>query len=134
VHHDLGVPVILLTLMITLTVFIGIAVAWVVFGRREVPRSAPSDVSFVTRAARADLYGDAVNEALLMRPGDEFVKGLVVFDDSGVDGIVNGTAATFGGLSGRLRLLQNGYVRSYALSLLSGAVLVVLALLAVNLA
>ncbi len=32
-----------------------------------------------------------------------------------------------------LRRMQNGYVRSYALSLLGGAILVVLALLAVNL-
>jgi hypothetical protein len=33
-----------------------------------------------------------------------------------------------------VRLAQTGYVRSYALSLLAGAVLVVVALLAVNLA
>jgi NADH-quinone oxidoreductase subunit L len=39
-----------------------------------------------------------------------------------------------GGLSGVLRRLQNGYVRSYALSLLGGVLLVVLALMAVNLA
>ena len=38
-----------------------------------------------------------------------------------------------GGFSGVMRRLQNGYVRSYALSLLGGALLVVLALLAVNL-
>jgi NADH-quinone oxidoreductase subunit L len=33
-----------------------------------------------------------------------------------------------------MRRLQNGFVRSYALSVLAGALLVVLALLAVNLA
>ena len=37
-------------------------------------------------------------------------------------------------MSGVLRRVQNGFVRSYALSLLGGALLVVLALLAVNLA
>ena len=36
------------------------------------------------------------------------------------------------GIAGSLRRLQNGYVRSYALSLLGGAALVVLALLVVN--
>jgi NADH-quinone oxidoreductase subunit L len=62
------------------------------------------------------------------------VSGLAVFDDHGVDGAVDGTAATFGGLSGRWRRWQNGFVRSYALSLFGGALIVVLALLAVNLA
>jgi len=133
-HHELAVPAIVLTLIVTLVVAAGIAVAWLLVGRREVPRTAPANVSFLTRAARRDLYGDAVNEAAFMRPGDRFVTNLVTFDDSGVDGAVTGTAATFGGLSGRMRLLQNGYVRSYALSLLGGAVLVVLALLAVTFA
>ena len=38
----------------------------------------------------------------------------------------------FAGIAGGLRRLQNGYVRSYALSLLGGAALVLLALLVVN--
>ena len=68
-----------------------------------------------------------------MRPGDRLVENLGVFDEGLVDGAVDGTAAAFSGMSGRLRLLQNGFVRSYALSVLAGAVLVVVALLAVNL-
>jgi NADH-quinone oxidoreductase subunit L len=44
-----------------------------------------------------------------------------------------GFARALGGLSGRLRLAQNGFVRSYALSLLGGAALVLLALVVVNL-
>ena len=87
-----------------------------------------------TKAARADLYGDALNENLLMRPGDRFVGGLTTFDDHGVDGAVNGTGLAFSGMSQRFRRIQTGYVRSYALSVLGGAVLVLLALLAVNLA
>ena len=54
--------------------------------------------------------------------------------DSVVDGGFVGSAAALGGLSGRLRLAQNGFVRSYALSLLAGAALVLLALVVVNLA
>ena len=45
-----------------------------------------------------------------------------------------GQAAATGGLAHRFRRWQNGFVRSYALSLLGGVLLVVLALLAVNLA
>jgi NADH-quinone oxidoreductase subunit L len=91
-------------------------------------------VSVLTKAARADLYGDAVNEALLMRPGDRFVSDLVHLDDRGIDGAVDGTAATFAGLAGRMRRWQTGFVRSYALSFLVGAALVLAVLLAVNLA
>ncbi len=134
VHEELGVPAIVLTLIIVAVVAVGIAIAWMTFGRREVPRVAPQNVSVFTSAARADLYGDAVNEGLFMRPGDRFVSGLAVFDDHGVDGAVDGTAATFGGLSARWRRWQNGFVRSYAAALFAGALIVVLALLAVNLA
>jgi len=132
-HHELPVSPLVLTTIITLVVAAGVALAWFLVGKRDVPRVAPANVSVFTRAARADLYGDAMNEALLMRPGDRFVGGVTTFDDSGVDGAVNGTAATFAGMSGRMRRWQNGYVRSYALSLFGGALLVLVVLLAVNL-
>ena len=133
-HEDLPVPAFVLSVVVLLVVVLGIAVAWMTVGKREVPRTAPSRVSVFTRAARADLYGDAFNEGLLMRPGDRFVTGLVSFDDNGVDRFVTGTGGAFGGMSGAFRRVQTGFVRSYALSVLAGAVIVVLALLAVNLA
>jgi NADH-quinone oxidoreductase subunit L len=113
-------------------VLVGIAIAWALYGRREVPVVAPAG-SPVTVAARKDLYGDAVNEGLLMRPGQWLTRLSVYFDNRGVDGLVNTIAATFGGSSGRLRKLQSGFVRSYALSMLVGAVLLVGALLLVRL-
>jgi NADH-quinone oxidoreductase subunit L len=58
---------------------------------------------------------------------------LAAFDSGVVDGGSMGTAFAIGGLSGRLRLVQNGFVRTYALGLLGGAALVLLALLVVNL-
>ncbi len=113
-------------------VVVGILIAWALFGRREVPVTAPAG-SPVTVAARKDLYGDTVNEGLLMRPGQWLTRLSVFFDNRGVDGIVNTVAATFGGSSGRLRRVQSGFVRSYALSMLVGAVLLVGALLLVRL-
>ena len=101
--------------------------------RRDIPRLAPVKVSPVTTFARRDLYGDALNEAVLMRPGQYLTRTLVWFDNRVVDGLVNGLAALFGGLSGRLRRVQTGFVRSYALSMVFGAALVVVALLAVRL-
>ena len=99
---------------------------------REIPVTAPAG-SPITVAARKDLYGDAVNEGLLMRPGMWLTRLSVFFDNRGVDGIVNTVAATFGGSSGRLRKWESGFVRSYALSMLVGAVLLVGAFLLVRL-
>jgi NADH-quinone oxidoreductase subunit L len=51
-----------------------------------------------------------------------------------VDGLFSGGALSVGGVGALLRRAQNGFVRSYALSIMGGVLLVVLALLAVNLA
>ena len=101
---------------------------------RRTPVERPERVSLPVRAARRDLYANAINETLIARPGTWLTRALVYVDNRGVDGIVNGTAALLGGSSGRLRRLQTGFVRSYALSMLGGTVLVVAALLAVRFA
>jgi NADH-quinone oxidoreductase subunit L len=111
---------------------IGAFLAWLFVGRREVPVTAPARVSFVTRAARKALYADTINESLFMRPGQWLTRALVFFDNRGVDGAVNGLAATLGGSSSRLGRTQTGFVRTYALGMLGGAVLVAGALLAVT--
>ena len=96
-------------------------------------REAPTKVSVFTTAGRNELYGDAFNDAIIIGPSEEITEGLVAFDRGVVDGGFVGTGAALAGLSGRLRLAQNGFVRSYALSILGGAALVLLALLVVNL-
>ncbi|MGZ4590300.1 MAG: NADH-quinone oxidoreductase subunit L [Actinomycetes bacterium] len=126
----LSVPV-LLTLTLLLVVA-GAALAWQMYEREPVPERAPVG-SVLTRAARRDLYQDAVNEALLMRPGQYLTRFLVFFDNRGIDGAVNGLAALLGGTSGRFRRLQTGFVRSYALSMFAGAALLVGAMLLVRL-
>jgi NADH-quinone oxidoreductase subunit L len=113
-------------------VVIGAVIAYALYGLREIPVTAPAG-SPVTVAARKDLYGDSINEGLLMRPGQWLTRLSVYFDNRGVDGLVNTLAAATGGTSGRLRRLQSGFVRSYALSMLVGAVLLVGALLLVRL-
>jgi NADH-quinone oxidoreductase subunit L len=108
-----------------------IGLAWAMYGRRPVPATPPVG-RFAITAARKDLYGDAVNESLLMRPGQWLTRLSVYFDNRGVDGLVNTVAATVGGTSGRVRRVQTGFVRSYALSMFVGAVLLVGALLLVR--
>src|ERR1700735_537690 len=113
-------------------VVLGVGVAWAMYGRVAIPALAPRG-SVLTRAARADLYGGAFNEAVLIGPGQWLTRLSVFFDSRGVDGLVNTLAAIVGGSSARLRRLQNGFVRSYALSMLIGAVLLVAGLLVVRL-
>ncbi|WP_406392949.1 NADH-quinone oxidoreductase subunit L [Streptomyces sp. NBC_00887] len=107
---------------------IGVAVAWFLYGRRPVPVVAPRG-SLLTRAARRDLYQDDFNHVVLVRGGEHLTRSLVYVDHTLVDGVVNGTAASMGGLSGRLRTLQNGYARSYAVSMFGGAAVLIAATL-----
>jgi NADH-quinone oxidoreductase subunit L len=111
---------------------VGVLVAYLTVGRKRTPVERPERVSLPVRAARRDLYANAINEAVIARPGTWLTRALVFVDNRGVDGVVNGTAALLGGSSGRLRRLQTGFVRSYALSMLGGGVLVIAALLAVR--
>jgi NADH-quinone oxidoreductase subunit L len=122
----------LVGLAVTVVAALGVAAAVLFVGRREVPLTAPVRVSPVTRAARNALYADTVNESLLMRPGQWLTRALVFVDNRGVDGAVNGLAAGLGGSSSRLGRAQTGFVRSYALGMLGGAVVVAGALLAVT--
>jgi NADH-quinone oxidoreductase subunit L len=93
-----------------------------------VPAVAPRG-SLLTRAARRDLLQDDFNHVVLVRGGEHLTRSLVYVDHTLVDGVVNGTAASMGGLSGRLRKLQNGYARSYAVSMFGGAAILVAATL-----
>ncbi|PBC83213.1 MULTISPECIES: NADH-quinone oxidoreductase subunit L [unclassified Streptomyces] len=107
---------------------IGVGIAWLMYGRKPVPALAPRG-SLLTRAARRDLLQDDFNHVVFVRGGEELTGTLVQFDRSLVDGAVNGTAASMGGLSGLLRRLQTGFVRSYAVQMLGGAAVLVAATL-----
>ncbi|PRW63951.1 NADH-quinone oxidoreductase subunit L [Actinopolyspora mortivallis] len=111
---------------------LGVLLAWLVVGRRPVPEARPQRVSPLVRAARADLYGNALNRAVAVRPTVGLANGLSRFDRAGVDGAVNGLALTLGATSRVLRRWQTGFVRSYAMSMLLGGVLLVAALMSVG--
>jgi NADH-quinone oxidoreductase subunit L len=114
-------------------VAVGFLIAlWRYLGR-PVPETAPADVSVLTVAARRDLYGDAFNEEVFMRPGAQLTHALVEFDDQGMDGSVNALGNLVARTSEWLRGFQTGFARNYALSMLAGAALVAAAILAVQL-
>jgi NADH-quinone oxidoreductase subunit L len=111
---------------------LGVLLAWLLVGLRPTPVQRPARVALPVRAARADLYANAIAEAIFERPGIWLTRLAVFLDNKGVDGVVNGTAALLGGTSGRLRRLQTGFVRSYALGMLGSGVLIIAALLVVR--
>jgi NADH-quinone oxidoreductase subunit L len=125
-------PAWVVTIVVLAVVAAGIAIAYRMYGTRPVPEEAPAG-SALTVAARQDLYGDAFNERVFMRSGQLLTKGLVEIDDDVVDGAGNGLAALVGRISDGFRQVQTGFARSYALSMLTGAALVVAAILAVEL-
>ncbi|MFI5635870.1 NADH-quinone oxidoreductase subunit L [Streptomyces goshikiensis] len=127
-HGNSPVSAMAVTASTMVVLVVGVAVAWSMYGRRPVPVLAPRG-SLLTRAARRDLYQDDFNHVVLVRGGEHLTRSLVYVDHSLVDGVVNGTAASVGGLSGRLRKLQNGYARSYAVSMFGGTAILIAATL-----
>ncbi|MEU1374324.1 NADH-quinone oxidoreductase subunit L [Streptomyces triculaminicus] len=107
---------------------VGVALAWAQYGRRPVPVTAPPG-GLLVRAARRDLLQDDFNHVVLVRGGEHLTRSLVYVDHTLVDGVVNGTAASVGGLSGRMRRMQNGFARSYAVSMFGGAAVLIAATL-----
>jgi NADH-quinone oxidoreductase subunit L len=93
------------------------------YWRDQVPETAPAG-SLLTRAARQDLYQDQVNEGCSCVPGIHLTRALVFARPEGVDGAVGGLAALIGGTSARVRKIQNGLARSYALTMLLGVVVI----------
>ena len=120
-----------LTILSIVVTLAGAGLAWALFRNGTARQEQPAGV--LVRAARRNLYTDAFNEAVFERPGIYLTRALVYLDNRGIDGVVNGLAAAVGGSSGRLRRFQTGFVRSYAMSILTGAVLVVGAFLAIQL-
>ncbi|MCX2180998.1 NADH-quinone oxidoreductase subunit L [Streptomyces sp. SKN60] len=117
-----------ITASTVVVMLLGVGLAWLQYGRRPVPVVAPRG-SLLTRAARRDLLQDDFNHVVFVRGGTHLTRSLVYVDHSLVDGVVNGTAASVGGLSGRLRKLQNGYARSYAVSMFGGTAVLIAATL-----
>jgi NADH-quinone oxidoreductase subunit L len=133
-HSEGGLPVWLVTTMTLAVVAIGVGAAYRAYGTREVPAVAPDEVSALTTAARRDLYGDTVNEEVVLKSGTLLVRATALLDRRVVDAAVTGVAAAVTGSSGRIRRLQTGFVRSYALAMFAGAaaVLAVMMLVAVR--
>ena len=114
--------------LITLSV-VAVGVLLAIWQYQSVAKVAPEKVSLVVSAARKDLYGDILNENLLMKPGQRLTRLLGFFDKSVVDGFYSGIGSLTGGISSRLRRSETGFVRSYAMSIILGTAIIVILLL-----
>ena len=126
-HPEPVIPVLAIQVAVFVLVLAGVSLAWLRYGRDEVPVVAPRG-NALTRAARADLYQDEVNEAFFRGPTGAVVATMVETDRAIVEGsLTGGTTAGLTGAAGVLRRAQNGFVRSYALTMLLGIVAVLAA-------
>ena len=123
------IPAWVMTMTALGVVAIGAAIAYRMYAGRSINTVASEWVSAPTIAARRDLYADAFNEAAFMRPGRVLTWSLVEVERRGIDGLVEGIATGVAAVSNGVRLTQTGFARSYALSMLAGAALVIAAVL-----
>ena len=108
------------SLMALGVVVIGVLIAVMKY-RTNVAVEAPEDVSILTKIVRRDLLQDDFNDRVLVRPGQALTSFFVRMDNSFIDGIVRGIGGVVAVSSTNLRRIQNGYVRSYALIMVIGA-------------
>jgi NADH-quinone oxidoreductase subunit L len=114
-----------LSVVATALAFGGVGAAWYLYGSGRVQwlalreRFAPA-----WRVLSGKLYVDELYELLTVRLGGALAGFLAGPVDSGViDGAVNGLAGAVGRSASRGRRLQTGLVRTYAVGVLGGAVL-----------
>ena len=130
-EHTEFLPPIVVTTLAVVAVIIGVSIAFIKY-RGDLSESAPSEVSIFTRVIRRDLLQDDANEFLFMRPGQKLTQLLVKADESVIDGAVRAVGSSALGSARGMRKLQTGYVRNYALLILIGALVALLAALAVT--
>jgi NADH-quinone oxidoreductase subunit L len=99
---------------------VAIGAAFLVYLRRRVPAERVEKPVLV----HAWYYDEAITD-FMGGPGRRSFDGIAAFDAAVVDGAVNGTATVVRGVGGRLRRLQTGYVRNYALGIAVGTVIIV---------
>jgi NADH-quinone oxidoreductase subunit L len=126
-HEELLSPIVVSAMALAM-VAIGVAFAFIKYSLNEVDADAPTDISIFTKIARQDLMQDRFNEAVFMRPGQVLTSVLVKSDEAVIDGAVQGVGRAVLGSGASLRGIQSGFVRSYAMLILIGAVALVAAI------
>jgi NADH-quinone oxidoreductase subunit L len=96
---------------------VGIFFGWLVYLRHKVRAVEPAVL------AHAWYYDESVTR-FVGGPGTMGFEAVAWFDRNVIDGAVNGVAALVRTTGRRMRTVQSGFVRSYALGLSAGVVVV----------
>ena len=109
-------------------VALGVLAAWLVYRRpeRAIAAEATNPLSL---AGANELYVNQAVDAVLVRPGHVLASGVAAVDRYVIDGGVRGAARGLGAASNLVRGAQSGMVRSYALIMALGVVVVAAGLL-----
>jgi NADH-quinone oxidoreductase subunit L len=108
----------------------GIAIAWGIYGARraEAPRAPVA-----RRVFEQKLYFDEAYDFLFYRPAAAFARAFTsVIERPLIEGSIAGLAGGTRLLSGRLGLVQTGYLRTYALAIAGGVALLALVFVSVR--
>jgi NADH-quinone oxidoreductase subunit L len=109
----------------TATAVLGIVLGYLLYVRSPaVPGRLAQTFAPFRRVLEGKYYWDDLYDGFVRGPVVKGSEALLWkwFDAGLVDGAVNGTAAVAADLAARVRLVQSGYVRAYALATLGGAV------------
>ena len=126
-HEGTSAAAFWLSVVATGMAAIGAGIAWLLYGSGRVDWLAMrARFASAWRALAERLYVDQVYELFTVTLGRAFAAFLAVtIDQRTIDGAVNGVAELVGTAARSGRRLQSGLVRSYALGVLGGAVLIV---------
>jgi NADH-quinone oxidoreductase subunit L len=123
-------PVALASLLLAL---LGLGLAWWVYGQRQTqvqPDPLVAKLGFLFRGMQHKWWVDELYQAVFINPFQKFSSWLArSVDLGGIDRAGNGLASQMQSIAGGLRRWQNGFVRSYILTVVIG-MLVILTFLA----
>jgi NADH-quinone oxidoreductase subunit L len=105
---------------------LGILTAWMFYVKKpEMPAKLAETYQSTYDWLLHKYWFDEMYEALFVNPTKQFANLLWQgFDNSVIDGIVNGIARSIEIMSAKLRRLQSGYLQQYALSMVIGVIII----------
>jgi len=129
-HHHMSDGTIIVLMVVALGIgALGIALAWMLYGRGPTPtvkKLVEGPLAGAYEASKNKLWVDEIYDAVIVRPFKTIARGLFeIVDRFIIDTVVVNGAAFVVGLFGRLaRWFQNGSVQRYLAGLVVGAALV----------
>ncbi len=125
-HHSVTAELVLMAVSLGIAIFGLLLARFMYITSPETPGRIVDRFSGLHRLVYNKYWIDELYDFLFVNSIVEFSKLLwKKFDEAVIDGVVNGVGAVTQAFGGVLRLLQTGFVKDYALSVLVGAIVVI---------